>query len=497
MRVLRSPPFPARLFAATSLLAVLCACSGQSVTTPAPLALQADPLASLPAGVSQQALPERWWELYQDPQLNTWVQQALAHNQDLAQADANVQAMLAGIGEYDARRWPSTSVEFGASYGKSADDQTLAQATDSHAPSQWEFNPGIELAYQVDVWGQVRAAIERARAQAEASREALELVRLQVVTQTSRAYIDQCVYGARIQETEQSLQTLERSVQLSDRQRQAGIATELDAVRLRGLREQVRAQLPMLEARRQMALFELSVLSGQPPAAISAGAASCRSIPTLKAALPGGDGWQLLARRPDVRKAERDLRAADLEVDIVKADLYPKVSFGASLTSSDHHLSNLGDSQAVMFAVGPLISWEFPNIKANRARVSKARALQQAQIAHYRGVALNALKDVRQALAGYDGERQRAQALDSALAHSQRGFALAQDNYRAGAVDALEVLDSERDLISVRARHVEAQGRLARAQINLFRALGGSWQSPPAAAATLVHSAPTDTGIQP
>jgi len=454
------------------MLGVLAACTRQPAPAEPPAALLANPLASVPAGVSRQPLPEQWWALFQDPQLNHWVQQALAHNQDLAQAEANVQAMLAGIGEFDARRWPSTSMGFAATYGKTADDQTLAEATDSQAPAQWQFNPGIELAYQVDVWGQVRAAIERARAQAEASAAALDLVRLQVVAQTSRAYIDQCVYAARLDEAKQSLQTLDHSVQLSERQRQAGVATALDSERLLGLREQVRAQLPMLVARRQMALYELSMLSGQ---ASVADPATCTTIPTLSAPLPAGDGWHLLERRPDVRQAERELQAASLETDIVRADLYPKVSFGASLTSSDHHLANLGDSRAVMFGIGPLIRWEFPNVKANRARVGKAEALQQAQVARYHGMALSALKDVRQALARYDGEQQRLQALDAALAHSQRGYALAQGNYRAGTVDGLALLDSERELIRLRGSHVEARGRLAQAQVNLFRALGGRW----------------------
>ncbi|MFF7065080.1 efflux transporter outer membrane subunit [Pseudomonas sp. NPDC008258] len=472
MPLLQSFPCPARLGAALGILSLLTACARQPAPIEPPAALQADPLASLPAGTSKQPLPERWWALFQDPQLDRWVQQALAHNQDLAQADANVQAMLAGIGEFDARRWPSTSVGFAATYGKSADDQTLAEATDSHAPSQWQFNPGIELAYQVDIWGQVRAAIERARVQADATQAARDLVRLHVVAQTSRAYIDQCVYTARLDAARQSLQSLDHSVQLSTRQHQAGVATALDSERLLGLREQVRARLPMLEARRQMALYELGMLSGE---AAVAEAHTCTSIPALSAPLPAGDGWQLLERRPDVRQAERELQAATLEIDIVQADLYPKVSFGASLTSSDHHLANLGDSEALVFGIGPLIRWEFPNVKANRARVAKAKALQQAQVAHYHGVALGALKDVRQALARYDGERQRLQALDAALAHSQRGFALAQGNYRAGTVDGLALLDSERELIRLRASHVEARGRLAQAQVNLFRALGGRW----------------------
>ncbi|MBK5001183.1 TolC family protein [Pseudomonas sp. S31] len=482
-----------RLLGAVGLLAALSACAERMPMAPPDALTSFDVLSDLPAGVSDRPLPERWWALYQEPQLDRWVERALARNQDLAQAEANVRAMLAGIGEFAARRWPGTEVSMAATYGKSADDQTLAEATDSHAPMQWQFNPAIELAYQVDIWGQVRNTIERARAEAEASRAAMEQVRLQVVAQTTRAYVDQCVYGARLQAARQSLQTLEQSLRLSDRQRQAGLATELDGVRLLGLRDQVQAQLPVLEARRRIALFELALLGGEAPTVVTEQGDTCQHIPTLKSPLPAGDGWHLLARRPDVRQAERDWQAAALDVDIAKADLYPKVRFGASLSASDHRISQLGGSRSVMVGIGPLISWEFPNIKANRARVGKAQALQQAQVAHYRSVALAALKDVRQALARYDGERQHSQALDAALAHSQRGFDLAQTSYRAGAVDALQLLDAERDLIAVRARHVQAEGRLAHAQIDLFQALGGRWQ----AATTATSGSFNETGKQP
>ncbi len=259
---------------------------------------------------------------------------------------------------------------------------------------------------------------------------------------------------------------------MSDRQRQAGIATALDGERLLGLREQVRARIPVFEARRQVALFELSTLAGD---ATVDRTHPCAAIPSLTATLPTGDGWHLLERRPDVRQAERALEAAGLETDIVRADLYPKVLFGAQLASADRHISGLGASRAITFGVGPLISWEFPNLKANRARLGKAQALQQAQRAHYRSVALKALKDVRQALARHAGEQQHLSSLQAALEHSQRGFALAQASYRAGTQDGLALLDSERELIALHDQLLEARGKVASAQIDLFRALGGGW----------------------
>ncbi|MBU0801250.1 MAG: TolC family protein, partial [Alphaproteobacteria bacterium] len=151
-------------------VALLAGCSSWVAHTPAqPHPERINALSHLPQGVSAQALPERWWQLYNDPQLDALVQKALLHNRDLAAAQAHVQAMLAGIQQADAERWPSTQASLGAAYGKTADDQTLAKATDSHAPSEWAFNPGFELAYQVDVWGQVQRTIERAHVQTAAA----------------------------------------------------------------------------------------------------------------------------------------------------------------------------------------------------------------------------------------------------------------------------------------------------------------------------------------
>ena len=437
--------------------------------------------------------------MYNDPQLDALVQQALLHNRDLAAAQGHVQSMLAGIMQADAERWPSTQASLGAEYGKTADDQTLAKATDSHAPSQWAFNPGVELAYQVDVWGQVQRSIERAQVQAAAAQDAEDVLRITVVAQTTRAYVNACALGARVKVQRHSLDVVGHSLALIDRQRHAGVVTDLEYTRMQALQGETQALLPMLQARRQAALYELAMLTGVADLEQGTGAASCEAVPQLNAELPVGDGWQLLARRPDIRQAERALQAATLQVDIVQADLYPKVTFGASVSSSANKPHELADSSAVMFGIGPLITWQFPNWRANRARVHQARALEQVELATFEASVLKALKEVRQALALYDGERQRHAALSQALESSRQAYRLAQFNYNAGAIDFLDVLDSERELIRLQATRADADGQLLQRQISLFRALGGGWQPCAPATQTVARSAASVnlSGTQP
>lgn len=458
-------------------LCVLCSCSPWFAHRQPVIAPAADrALTALPDGVAAAPLPDHWWRLYNDPELDRLVQEALAHNRDLATAQAHVQAMLAGISERNAARWPSSQLSAGASYGRSADDQTLASATQTRAPNQWEFNPGLELSYQLDVWGQVQHSIEQAQAQADAAQAAEDLMRTTVAAQATRAYATACAYAARASVQRQSVQLLQHSLQLTERQRRGGIATQLEPTRVRALLGETQAQLPMLEARRQAALFELATLTGRSTLRRGDAGASCTAIPQLASALPSGDGWALIARRADVRQAQRELQAASLQVDIAQADLYPKVTFGASLSSSSHRIGQLGDSQSVMFAVGPLISWQFPNWQANRARVREAQAIEQGHTAHFEASVLMALQQVHQALALYDGERQRHTALAQALADSRSAYNLAQLNYQAGALDFLDVLDSEREMVRLQATVADADAQLIDRQVSLFQALGGGWQ---------------------
>lgn len=468
------PPTSNRSPAALTLLLLgaLAGCSGLPDEPAAPLAAQAIP--QLSSGSATQALPQRWWQLYRDRQLDLLVEQALRHNKDLEAAAAHVDALLARLEQVDRQRQPSTLLTYGVGYGRSRDDQTLAQATGEHADAEWSHAPGFSLSYTLDLWGEVRYRLAAARADADAARALEDEWRVTVAAQTTRAYGQACVYAFSSQVQRHSVQVLERSVEVTRKLQQAGAATALDLARLNGLLEQTRAPLPMLTARHQAALYELAVLSGMRPQDVARN--SCAQPPQLQAPLPVGDGWALVQRRADIRRAERQLQAATLAIGVARAELYPRVTFGAALESSASSLGKLGDSEALVYSVGPLLSWRFPNRGVAQARVGQRQAQAREAQARFDGTVLSALKQVEQALALYQGEQQRRQALQAALDNSQQAFELATRSYRAGALDALQLLDSERSLVSLQATLAQADLRLVNRQIDLFQALGGGWQ---------------------
>ena len=453
-----------------ALLSVLAGCSGVS-GQPSTVTAQPAPQLSVE---SAEALPARWWQLYRDPQLDALVARALRQNKDLEAAAAHVDALLARLEQVDGERLPSTSLDYGLAYGRSRDDQTLAQATHRHAGAEWSHTPEFSLSYTLDLWGEVRYRIAAARADAQVARALEDELRVTVAAQTARAYAQACVYGLQEQVQAHSVQLLEQSVAVTQKLQKAGAATDLDLTRLQGLLEETRAPLPMFKARRSSALYELAVLSGLPPE--QAAPRSCAQSPQLQAPLPVGEGWALVQRRPDIRRAEGQLHSATSTVGLSRAELYPRITFGAMLGSSASSLGKLGDNYATVYSVGPLVSWRFPNRQIAQARVNQSQAEARQALAQFDGTVLNALKQVEQAMALYQGEQQRREALAAALDNNRRAFDLASRGYHAGALDALQLLDSERSLVGLEARVAESDLRLINRQIDLFQALGGGWQ---------------------
>lgn len=411
---------------------------------PAPRAESLDPGLSRVAGTRGDALPAQWWTLYQDPGLNHLVAAALRHNRDLAAADAHARALLGHLRGAQGERWPRTEVGYGYQYGRDGDDQTLAEATDEDLHSQWKHTARLDLSYQLDLWGEVRARIAAAKADAEAAQAARDLLRVSVASQTTLAYVRACALARRAEVQRRSVGLLDASLALSERQLAAGLSSELQRRRLLALRERTRAALPMLEARRRAALYELALLSGRSPRQLDAPAATCAGIPQLRRALPT-----------------------------------PRISFAVGAETSAVTLAGLGGSGALAYAAGPLLSWRFPNRESARGRLDSAAAERDAALARFDGAVLGALREVERALALYAGERQRRADLQRALDEQRHAYRLARSNYRAGALDALELLDSQRSLVADRARLVDAEMRVAERQVELFRALGGGWQAAP------------------
>ncbi|MCW2362970.1 MULTISPECIES: efflux transporter outer membrane subunit [Sphingobium] len=464
-----------RIFAPFVSALALSACAvGPDYVAPTPPSASSGPFlsAASPAFAPAPVQPD-WWRLYNDPVLDGLVTDALAANTDVRIALARLEKARAGLRGARADRLPRTDLSASGDYGRLPASQRAPGAP----REDWALDAGLSVSYEVDLFGRVSRGVEAARGDADAAAADADAVRVAVVADTTRAYADAASGAAQLAVNREIVGLLDRLLDLTGKRREAGLATTLDVSRIAALRDQRAADIPLIEAQRQAALFRLATLTGRTPDALPE-IAGQRSIGLeIRQAIPVGDGATLLARRPDVRAAERRLAADTARIGVATADLYPRISLGGSGGSTGNDIGAMFGGGPLRWLLGGLISWSFPNQEAARARIAGARADSDAALAAFDGAVLNALEETETALSTYGHALERRQRLQAARDSAGAAARITRAQQREGAIDSLQLLDTERTFAEAEAALAAQDAEVARAQIDVFRALGGSWAS--------------------
>ncbi|HID8537379.1 TPA: efflux transporter outer membrane subunit [Stenotrophomonas maltophilia] len=418
------------------------------------------------ASFSHDAPPDRWWQLYGDPQLDAYVREALAANTDLRAADANLRRASATVLEYRARGAVQAEVDASG---------TLTHAggyTQASAPQSYAL--GLHLSYALDLAGGIRRGIEAANANAEAVAAARDQVRVVVAAAVTRAYLQVCTSNHTLTATQQVLAIQHATLEATRRLAAGGRGTDFDVSRAGAAVNRSAAGIPHLLAERQAALFELAALMGRLPADYPRAAEACPQPPELEQALPVGDGWQLLQRRPDIRAAERSLAAATAMIGAETAGLYPQITLGASsgVAGTPAHLLSADGFGA---SIGPVLSWHWPNRRVAKARIAAASANADTTLASFDGVVLQALRQTETALSACTQELERERSLAQARGDAARAAGQAQQLYRFGRIDFLDVLSAQAALADAESALATSRAQRIDHQMDLFLSLGGGW----------------------
>lgn len=469
--------------AAAGLLALSGCTLGPAYRPPQVAPAATGPFVAGDSGVTA-ATPARadWWRLYDDPTLDALIAQAFANNQDLKAVSSNLAAARALVEGAQAGRLPTTTSSFASTYGRSAITNQILEINGIRPQDGWVHSAQFGAAWEIDLVGRVRRTIEQARDNAEAVEAARDAVRVSVAAETTRAYGLVCAYGRQRVVAMASYDLAAKQAAIAEKRRVAGDASDFDVARAHVVAAQAKAAVSPIEGQRRAALFTLAVLTGRPPAEAPTRLLACEAAPRLVETVPIGDGAALLARRPDVRQADRRFAAATAGIGIAMADYYPKVSLLGSLGSATPKIGDLGTTAAFNWGIGPSISWAFPNFAAVRAQVHAQRATADAALATFQSTVLQALSDTEQALATYSAELQHHAALAEANVDAERAYALSHNQYAAGSVSFLDLLTAEQALIVTRTSVAQSDAALLVDQVALFKALGGGWEQPPCAA---------------
>ena len=449
-----------------SALALAACATGPNYAEPVTPSAAAGPFIAARGPALQPLAPVQgdWWRLYNDAVLDGLIADALAHNTDVRAAVARLAKARAALRETKVDRLPQGGVSAGATRGRDPGD---SNATTS-------FDAGLDISYEVDLFGRVSRGVEAARGDVAAADADADAVRVAIVAETARAYADAANAAERLAVAQHIVELLDKSLHLTQRRVEVGLNSRLDTARIATLRNQRQAEIPAIAAERDNALFRLATLTGRAPAELPQQAGARTTSLSLDRPIPVGDGAQLLARRPDVRAAERRLAASTARIGVATAELYPRISLGGSLGASAGSIGNLF-SNPIGFLLGPLISWSFSDHARARARVAGAEAGTQEALADFDGTVLRSLQETETALSAYANALQRLDALKAARDEAAVAARIVRAQQREGQVDSLALLDAERTFAESEAELAAMNGRVSTTQIDLFRALGGGW----------------------
>lgn len=419
-------------------------------------------------------LPDDWWKLFNDRELNRLVKRALDANNDLAAAKARVETSRALVGLDRARMFPRLDLTGSAGFSRRSEE-----ATTGNLPAgltidldDSNYRGSFDLAYDADLWGRNRRSLEASTADAEAAEAIYDAQRLGIATELARQYF--LLRGLDAQEVvlRDTIQSRQETLDIQQNKADAGLIDGLSTSQARTELELARNDLALVERQRGAASHALAVLCGARPAdLILASGTTSSSLPKILVGTPA----EVLNRRPDVRASEQELRAANARIGVAQAAFYPNFTLGGSAGYESLEANNFLDWQNGILSIGANVAAPVFDAGSNRAAFDVALSRRDEALARYRNTLLVALREVEDALADLKGLARSRSALEKALTSARDTQRISQERFDKGLSSYLEVVEAGRTVLRVQLvlAQIDSQQRITLAA--LTKSLGGGW----------------------
>ncbi len=412
-----------------------------------------------------------WWQQFNDPVLNDLIRIALQENKDVKVAAARIEQF---VGQYVTTRaafFPQIGV--GASGGM----QRVTERGFSPLPSSVS-NPndvwGVFLNgnWEIDIWGKIRRATEAARAGILSSEEGRRTVILSLVAAVASAYIDLRDADREMEISRKTAEAYKESLRIFELRFKEGFSSSIEVNMIKAEYEQALSRISFYGKAIPQLENALSILLGRNPGPIPRGKTLDQlALPVVPAGLPS----DLLEQRPDIRRAEQDLIAANAQIGVAKSLYYPAISLTGAFGFSSTDLSKLfrKEAQAWSFAA-PMIAPIF-TAGAIKGQVKSAEALQRELVIRYQQVIQTAFREVDDSLVDQSQTKEQLEALSRQVVALKEYARLAQIRFDEGYTSYLEVLDANRSLFNAELVQAQTKSVLFRSFVNLYKAMGGGW----------------------
>ncbi len=418
-----------------------------------------------------------WWTVFGDSELNNLEQLASDGNQTLKAAAANLQASRSLRQAARSQWFPQVSAGFGPTRQK-ASPASLGLAPKAQTSAQTLWREQAAVSYEVDLFGRVASSVNAATAATQHNAALFQSLTLALQADVAQGYFlirqldaEQALYAS-------TVQLLSESQSLIQKRYDAGYISELDLTRAKTELSSAQADLLGISRSRADAEHALAVLLGKAPAEFTLAPQPLTQIDII---IPADLPSSLLERRPDIAAAERTMAANNARIGIVRAAFFPSLNLTGSLGYESSALSDLGSWSSRTFLLGPLagtiLSLPIFDGGLRKANVAHARANYEEAVAQYRQAVLNGFREVEDGLSDQRILSQQLQAQNDAVNSASRAAQISHLQYREGAINYLDVIETDRSVLQQQRTAVQLNGDRARAAVSLIRALGGGWSS--------------------
>jgi NodT family efflux transporter outer membrane factor (OMF) lipoprotein len=419
---------------------------------------------------SEQEILARWWTTFNDPVLSDLMERAVAGNLNLKQALNSVTQARIQRGITDTDRFPS--VNSSGSIGRSYSEDMMGDFTGTNS-----FRAGLDASWEPDFFGSIKRSLEAADANLQATEDSYRDVLVSLLAEVALNYIELRSYQSQLLVAESNLKSQEETYNITKWRYQAGLTTGLDMENAEKNLEQTRSQIPSLKSALEQAKNRIAGRRGSEPGALDSELDEYRPVPVAPDEVALGIPADLLRRRPDLRRAERELAAQSARIGVAEAERYPKISLSGNIGLNALSLGDLLGSDSLSTGVSSGISWPVYNAERIMKNIEIQWASQEQKLIAYKASLLTALEDVENAMTSYSYDLARRQSMVKASESAERAAEISRAQYSSGLADFQSVLEAESTLLTFQNNVVQINAQILKDLISLYKALGGGWSS--------------------
>jgi NodT family efflux transporter outer membrane factor (OMF) lipoprotein len=413
----------------------------------------------------------KWWEIYQDQQLNQLEEQVNISNQSLKAAEAQFAEARAALRVTRAAKYPTITADPSGFHDRVSANRPLFNSQ----LSKQEYNDfilPIDVSYEADLWGRVRRLVEASRSEAQASAADLANVSLSLHAELASDYFQLRGLDAQKKLLDDNVQSFEKALELTQNRFQGGIASAVDVAQAQTILETTRAQSIDLGVQRSAFQHAVAVLIGKPASVFALPPLPLDALPPV---IPSGLPSDLLERRPDISAAERRVQEQNAQIGVAKAAYYPLVTLGGSGGFESEVITTLIQGPSGLYSLGGQAAQTLFDGGKRKGTLEQARATYDQSVDQYRATILTAFQEVEDNLAALRILEDESGTQARAVAAAQHSLSLSETRYRGGVANYLEVTTAQSAALSDEVTAVNLLTRRMAASVLLIKALGGGW----------------------